>query len=311
MSLLVKMPDGTFAQIAGAYQFDETPTQNSSNPVKSNGIYAALQGKQDRLTFDTVPTENSSNPVTSSGIYAAIQSGTGVAPTIDPTTKHWFIGDTDTGVVAEGQDGANGVTPHIDAVTKHWVIGETDTGVLAEGINGNDGVSATVDVGTVTTGNAGTNASVTNSGTTSAAVFNFVIPRGADGDSISVSVTTITGGHRITISNTNAEISDISFDVMNGIEIIQSSSDDRSATLLAEDWVGESAPYTQEISVLGITEDVVPLIGLVVSNDVETGTEEKKEWGYITNATSGINTITFSCYQDKPTIDLNISIKVV
>ena len=46
---------------------------------------------------------------------------------------------------------------------------------------GEKGDSATIQVGTVTTGEAGTNASVTNVGTTSDAIFNFVIPRGAPG----------------------------------------------------------------------------------------------------------------------------------
>ena len=43
------------------------------------------------------------------------------------------------------------------------------------------GTAATIAVGTTTTGAAGTNASVTNSGTSSAAVFNFVIPQGVAG----------------------------------------------------------------------------------------------------------------------------------
>lgn len=43
------------------------------------------------------------------------------------------------------------------------------------------GESATVDVGTTTTVEAGQNANVTNSGTTSNAIFDFEIPRGADG----------------------------------------------------------------------------------------------------------------------------------
>ena len=43
-------------------------------------------------------------------------------------------------------------------------------------------VSATVDVGTTTTGAPGTDASVVNSGTTTAAVFDFTIPRGDKGD---------------------------------------------------------------------------------------------------------------------------------
>lgn len=33
----------------------------------------------------------------------------GITPHVDPTTKHWFINTTDTGIVAEGKDGANGL----------------------------------------------------------------------------------------------------------------------------------------------------------------------------------------------------------
>ena len=51
----------------------------------------------------------------------------------------------------------------------------------APGAAGKDGTSATIRVGTVSTGAAGSSAQVTNSGTESAAVLNFVIPRGADG----------------------------------------------------------------------------------------------------------------------------------
>lgn len=51
----------------------------------------------------------------------------------------------------------------------------------ADGAQGIDGAAATITVGTVTTGEAGTSATVTNSGTSSAAVFNFTIPRGAAG----------------------------------------------------------------------------------------------------------------------------------
>lgn len=66
---------------------------------------------------------------------------------------------TTTATVYDGQDGAPG----------------------QQGPAGQDGAAATITVGSTTTGNAGTNASVTNSGTSSAAVLDFVIPRGADG----------------------------------------------------------------------------------------------------------------------------------
>ena len=49
------------------------------------------------------------------------------------------------------------------------------------GPQGNPGSAATVAVGTTTTGAAGTSASVTNSGTSSAAVLNFTVPQGATG----------------------------------------------------------------------------------------------------------------------------------
>lgn len=48
-------------------------------------------------------------------------------------------------------------------------------------IRGPAGAAATVTVGTVTTGAAGSAVQITNSGSTSAAVFNFTIPVGATG----------------------------------------------------------------------------------------------------------------------------------
>lgn len=61
----------------------------------------------------------------------------GVTPHIDSVSKHWMIGEVDTGIVAEGQDGTNGtngtngITPHIDQTTGNWFIGEINTGVRA------------------------------------------------------------------------------------------------------------------------------------------------------------------------------------
>lgn len=57
-----------------------------------------------------------------------------------------------------------------------------DTG--ATGATGAQGEAATIEVGSVTTAAYGTAASVTNSGTTSEAVFDFVIPQGAPGETV-------------------------------------------------------------------------------------------------------------------------------
>ena len=50
-----------------------------------------------------------------------------------------------------------------------------------KGDKGDTGTAATIEVGTVTTGAAGSSASVTNSGTASNVVLNFTLPRGKDG----------------------------------------------------------------------------------------------------------------------------------
>ncbi|WP_270374995.1 hypothetical protein [Marinicauda sp. Alg238-R41] len=59
---------------------------------------------------------------------------------------------------------------------------------------GSQGLAATIEVGTVTTGAAGSSASVTNSGDENDAVFDFTIPRGDKGDAATITVGTITTG---------------------------------------------------------------------------------------------------------------------
>lgn len=51
---------------------------------------------------------------------------------------YWYIGNNNTGVLAEGQDGEDGSTPYI-GTNGNWHIGPTDTGVPAEGKDGTDG----------------------------------------------------------------------------------------------------------------------------------------------------------------------------
>ena len=82
----------------------------------------------------------------------------------------------------DGTDGVDGITPHIDNTTKHWMIGDTDTGVMAEGVNGADGTNGIDGVSpTVTVTKDGSVATITCTdvnGTTTA-----TISDGADGSS--------------------------------------------------------------------------------------------------------------------------------
>lgn len=73
--------------------------------------------------------------------------------------------------VRNGERGAKGDT---GAAGKNGIDGR-------DGVDGVDGIAATVSVGTVTTGEPGTMAEVTNTGTSTNAILNFKIPRGNTG----------------------------------------------------------------------------------------------------------------------------------
>ena len=91
----------------------------------------------------------------------------------------------DTDIKAEIAKKADAIsTPHIDETTKNWFIGDVDTGILAEGKDGADGTTYTPSIGEVTTVDSTELASATVSVNTETkeAVFNFAIPRGKDGN---------------------------------------------------------------------------------------------------------------------------------
>lgn len=90
------------------------------------------------------------------------------------------------GTVQTGLPGTNAIatiTGTSPSQTLNFVIPKGDTGAQGiQGVKGDKGdAAATINVGTTTTGAAGTNASVTNSGTSSAVVLNFTIPQGPQG----------------------------------------------------------------------------------------------------------------------------------
>lgn len=161
-------------------------------------------------------------------------------------------------------NGENGITPHIDETTKHWMVGETDTGVLAEGING---ISPTATVEQTETG----------------------------------ATITIVSGEQ----TTTAELT-------NGISTIQTTSTKFTGTLTVEDWIGDTVPYIQTITMENITSDVVADFGIVITKDnVEIALEEKKQWGYITSVETVDGGVKFYCFENKPTIALNYQMRVV
>ena len=61
---------------------------------------------------------------------------TGTSGKVDTYTITYTDETTSTFTVTNGTNGSDGLTPEIDPDTKHWMIGETDTNVKAEGTDG-------------------------------------------------------------------------------------------------------------------------------------------------------------------------------
>ena len=105
---------------------------------------------------------------------------------VDTYTITFTDGETTTVDVTNGR-GITSITGpvsvgNVDTYTINYDDNTTSTFAVTNGIDGQDGAAATIAVGTVTTGAAGSSASVVNSGTLSAAVFDFTIPRGDKGE---------------------------------------------------------------------------------------------------------------------------------
>ena len=143
----------------------------------------------------------------------------GITPTIGKN-GNWYLGSTDTGKPsrgaggtpgatgapgkdgAPGADGKDGITPAIGE-NGNWYLGNTDTGKPSRGENG---VVPDIQIGTVTTLPAGSDATASMGGTAENPLLNLGIPKGADGQGggsggtdISLGLTSATVGQTIKV----------------------------------------------------------------------------------------------------------------
>jgi len=83
-----------------------------------------------------------------------------------------------------------------------------------------------------------------------------------------------------------------------------------TATLTAAGWTG-SGPYTQTVTVTGIASTDEPIVDVLLSSNNAIAAAELEAWAMVSKITTGTNSITATCLEDKPTVNLNIRIKVV
>ena len=82
-----------------------------------------------------------------------------------------------------------------------------------------------------------------------------------------------------------------------------------NATLTASGW-SANAPYTQTVAVNGVLNTDCPHVGLVTSDNKDTAEAEEEAWGCVSKGVANDNSITFTCWEDKPEINLNLQIEV-
>lgn len=79
-----------------------------------------------------------------------------------------------------------------------------------------------------------------------------------------------------------------------------------TATLGSNNWSGTDSNFTQTVTVNGITATDHPVIDL--SSPTSSNLDS---WSFVSKAVSGNNSITFTCFNYKPTVNLDITIMVV
>lgn len=83
----------------------------------------------------------------------------------------------------------------------------------------------------------------------------------------------------------------------------------KSAALPASGWP-EAAPYTQTVAVEGILETDTPHWSVVYSADTTTALAEKEAFAMVDDLDTANGSVTFTCFEDKPSVDLTVQMEV-
>ena len=81
------------------------------------------------------------------------------------------------------------------------------------------------------------------------------------------------------------------------------------ATFLADSWSSE-APYTQTVTVEGITENHVPIVDISYSEDTSLWQDEGNAFALLSKVETGNGNIVGTCLSNKPEINFTIKLKI-
>lgn len=154
--------------------------------AKSNASLYAANAKTSADNAGASKEAAQSAATTASNFASAARNSAGEAKTYKDNAKT-YMDDAKT-YMDNAKNYSENVNVFVPSVSSAGVLSWTNKAGLTnpksvniKGAKGDTGTAASIKIGSVTTGAAGSNASVTNSGTASNVVLNFTLPRGNDG----------------------------------------------------------------------------------------------------------------------------------
>ena len=81
------------------------------------------------------------------------------------------------------------------------------------------------------------------------------------------------------------------------------------ATFLVNNWT-DTAPYSQTVTIEGITENHVPIVDISYSEDTSLWEDEEKNYSYLTKVETNNGTITAICLKNRPENNFSIKLKI-
>lgn len=114
------------------------------------------------------------------------------------------------------------------------------------------------------------------------------------------------------ITNINNSISSLQTkDTEQDTEISKKATTTTYTVSVGTSWTGDVAPYTQTITVTGITANDNPIVDIYSSSTATKFKLELKAYSLVSKIVTGENSITLTCLDKKPTIAFGLQLKVV
>lgn len=221
--------------------------------------------------------------------------------------------DAANNYAANAKNYSENVNVFLPSVSASGVLSWTNKAGLAnpasvniKGAKGDTGTAASIKIGSVTTGAAGSNASVTNSGTASNVVLNFTLPRGKDGKDGGITVDaelSDTSTNPIQNKAVNTAINTVKNNMTQGFQTVTASIPTKVSTL-----ENDAGYLTQHQSLAGYAKTSVANTWTVQQNFYDLMLNREIYTTYAVNSTSDTPITSTMVYAVTSAFTLDLSV---